>query len=196
MNKVFAVGQFDLDIALRDAGVDEMNRATRRSLANASIGVEAFDAYHSARELFETLEALHEGERGAKRKLTQVLSCGCDDYQRCLYYTLAGRGVLQMLDDLEWLLDLLKARCEISNSLEAAVRLPPVLVRARLISSSSMIRVLFLMLKSPFDSAIRIGSWASRSRGGKSSTPICSPSAKTTARSMVFSSSRTFPGQW
>ena len=110
MNKVFAVGQFDLDIALRDAGVDEMNRPTRRSLANASCGVEAFDAYHSARELSETLEALHEGERGAKRKLTQVLSCGCDDYQRCLYYTLAGRGVLQMLDDLEWLLDLLKAR--------------------------------------------------------------------------------------
>ncbi|MAL25756.1 MAG: hypothetical protein CL820_07660 [Croceicoccus sp.] len=128
MNKVFAVGQFDLDIALRDAGVDEMNRATRRSLANASIGVEAFDAYHSARELFETLEALHEGERGAKRKLTQVLSCGCDDYQRCLYYTLAGRGVLQMLDDLEWLLDLLKARCEISASLFRAGALPQVQV--------------------------------------------------------------------
>ena len=124
----YLIPSVDLDIALRDAGVDEMNRATRRSLANASIGVEAFDAYHSARELFETLEALHEGERGAKRKLTQVLSCGCDDYQRCLYYTLAGRGVLQMLDDLEWLLDLLKARCEISASLFRAGALPQVQV--------------------------------------------------------------------
>ncbi|MDT0576384.1 hypothetical protein RM533_09310 [Croceicoccus sp. F390] len=117
MNKAFAVGQFDLDIALLDASFDEMNRATRRSLANASIGVEAFDAYHSARELFETLEALHEGQCGAKRKLAQVLSCECDDYQRCLYYTVAGRGVLQMLDDLEWLIDLLKARCEVSAGL-------------------------------------------------------------------------------
>ncbi|MFB0614069.1 MULTISPECIES: hypothetical protein [Erythrobacteraceae] len=126
MNKAFAVGRFDLDIALRDASLDELNRATRRSLANASIGVEAFDAYHSARELFETLEAVHEGQRGAKRKLTQVLSCECDDYQRCLYYTLAGRGVLQMLDDLEWLIDLLKARCEISASLFRSGTLPSV----------------------------------------------------------------------
>ena len=124
MNKAFAVGRFDLDIALRDASLDEMNRVARRSLANASIGVEAFDAYHSARELFETLEALHEGQRGAKRKLAQVLSCECDDYQRCLYYTVAGRGVLQMLDDLEWLIDLLKARCEVSAGLFRSGTLP------------------------------------------------------------------------
>ena len=124
MNKAFAVGRFDLDIALRDASLDEMNRVARRSLANASIGVEAFDAYHSARELFETLESLHEGQRGAKRKLAQVLSCECDDYQRCLYYTVAGRGVLLMLDDLEWLIDLLKARCEVSAGLFRSGTLP------------------------------------------------------------------------
>ena len=35
MNKAFAVGRFDLDIALRDASLDEMNRVARRSLANA-----------------------------------------------------------------------------------------------------------------------------------------------------------------
>lgn len=124
MNKPFAVGQFDLDIAIRDASLDEMNRPTRRSLANASIGVESFDAYHAARELFEALEALHEGQTGAKRKLRQVLSCECDDYQRALYYTLAGRGVLQMLDDLEWLIDLLKARCEVSASLFRSGKTP------------------------------------------------------------------------
>ena len=46
MNKAFAVGRFDLDIALRDASLDEMNRVARRSLANASIGVngQALDA--------------------------------------------------------------------------------------------------------------------------------------------------------
>ena len=117
MNKRFPLGKFDLDIALRDASLDEHNRPTRRSLAGASIGVESFDAYYSAQELFEALQAVHEGVPLAKRKLTQVLSCQCDDYQRCLYYTLAGRGVIQMLDDMEWLLDLLQARCRLSAEL-------------------------------------------------------------------------------
>ena len=117
MNKRFPIGKFDLDIALRDASVDEHNRPTRRSLANASIGVESFDAYYSAQELFEALQAIHAGDLAAKRKLASVLSCQCDDYQRCLYYTLAGRGVIQMLDDLEWLIELLQARCRVSAEL-------------------------------------------------------------------------------
>ena len=53
MNKVFDLGQFDLDLTLRDASLDPLATPTRRSLANASIGVEAFDAYYSARELYE-----------------------------------------------------------------------------------------------------------------------------------------------
>jgi hypothetical protein len=34
-------------------------------------------------------------------RLELALSCQCDDYQRCLYYTLAGRGIVQTLHDLE-----------------------------------------------------------------------------------------------
>lgn len=128
MNKTFKIGQFDLDIALRDEALDVLNPPTRRSLANASIGVEAFDGYYSALELFEALQALHEGEAGAKAKLAQILSCECDDYQRCLYYTLAGRGVIAMLDDLEWLLDLLKARCQLSAELFRSGTMPMVQV--------------------------------------------------------------------
>jgi hypothetical protein len=79
---------------LRDASVDPLVTPTRRSLANASIGIEAFDAYYSARELYEALQGVFQGTPGAKNKLTQVLSCQCDDYQRCLYYTLAGRGIV------------------------------------------------------------------------------------------------------
>ena len=117
MDQIFFVGKFDLDIVLRDASLDELNRPTRRSLANASIGVESFDAYYAATELLEALQAVHEGVPAAKRKLIQVLSCQCDDYQRCLYYTIAGRGIVQMLDDLEWLIDLLKGRCQQSAAL-------------------------------------------------------------------------------
>lgn len=60
---------------------------------------------------------MFQGTPGAKNKLTQVLSCQCDDYQRCLYYTLAGRGIVQMLDDLEWLLEILRPRCQMSGQL-------------------------------------------------------------------------------
>ena len=48
MNKVFDLGQFDLDLTLRDASVDPLVTPTRRSLSTASIAIEAFVAYYSA----------------------------------------------------------------------------------------------------------------------------------------------------
>lgn len=85
MNKVFDIGKFDLDVTLRDAALDPNCRPTKRMLANASIGVEPFDAYYSARELYETLQGVFQGLPKAKARLMQILSCHCDDYQRCLY---------------------------------------------------------------------------------------------------------------
>ena len=117
MNKVFDIGKFDLDVTLRDAALDPNCRPTKRMLANASIGVEPFDAYYSARELYETLQGVFQGLPNAKARLTQILSCHCDDYQRCLYYALAGRGVVQMLDDLMWLEELLEARGRVAGKL-------------------------------------------------------------------------------
>ncbi len=108
------IGSFDLNITLRDAAVDDTNRPTRRMLANACIGVDAFDAYYAALELFEALQAVHECNAGSKAKLARILSTRCDDFQRCLYYSLAGRGVIQMLSDLEWLLGILRARTMVS----------------------------------------------------------------------------------
>lgn len=117
MGTAFDVGKFDLDVTLRDASLDEQNRPTRRMIANACIGIEAFEAYYSIRELFEALEAVHEGRLRAKARLARILATRCDDFQRCVYYCLAGRGVVQMLDDLEWLLKLLEARSVISANL-------------------------------------------------------------------------------
>lgn len=111
------VGSLDLDITLRDAAVDETNRPTRRMLANACVGVDAFDAYYATLELFDALQSVHEGIAGGKAKLARILSTHCDDFQRCLYYSLAGRGVIQMLSDLEWLFSMLRARTEISAAL-------------------------------------------------------------------------------
>ena len=97
----FDIGGFDLDITLTDAALDEANRPTRRMLANACIGIDPFDAYYASLELFEALQAVHEECADAKAKLARILSTRCDDFQRCLYYSLAGRGVVQMLADLE-----------------------------------------------------------------------------------------------
>lgn len=113
----FDLGGFDLDITLADAALDEANRPTRRMLSNACIGVDPFDAYYASLELFEALQAVHEECADAKAKLARILSTRCDDFQRCLYYSLAGRGVVQMLADLEWLLHILRGRTKVSAEL-------------------------------------------------------------------------------
>lgn len=107
---------FDLDVTLRDAALDDQNRPTRRMLANAAIGMHVEDAYYSVRELREAMSWVHEGETGGKRKLASILSNPAgDDFQRCIYFCLAGRGVIEMLDDLEWLETLLEPRGRVAG---------------------------------------------------------------------------------
>jgi len=109
---------FDLDIALRDASLDPENSPSRRMIAAASIGMAVEDAYYSVRELREAVSWVHEGEIGGKRRLAAILSNdGSDDFQRCIYYCLAGRGVVSMLDDLMWLEDLLERRGRVASKL-------------------------------------------------------------------------------
>lgn len=111
------VGRFDLDLTLRDASCDPANHATRRMLAAAAIGTDVNDGYYAAVELREAVQWVHEGEPGAKLKLSMILGNQCDDYQRCLYFILAGRGIVQMLDDLMWLEELLEARGRVAGKL-------------------------------------------------------------------------------
>ena len=107
---------FDLDVTLRDAALDEHNRPTRRMIANAAIGMHVEDAYFSVRELREAVSWIHEGETGGKRKLASILSNPVgDDFQRCIYFCLAGRGVVDMIDDLLWLERLLEARGRVAG---------------------------------------------------------------------------------
>ena len=120
MNAQFVGKYFDTDIMLRDAAIDPQNRPTRRMIANAAIGVEVDDAYYSLRELREAISWIHEGDTGGKPKLARMLANECDDYQRCIYYALAGRGIVQMLDDLEWLEDILETRARIVGQVRRA----------------------------------------------------------------------------
>lgn len=111
------VDRFDLNLTLRDESLDSFNTATRRALAALSIGVGPEDAYYSTRELREAVQWVHEGEIGGKARLARILSTGCDDYQRCLYFSLAGRGVVRILDDLMWLEEKLLERAQLTTRL-------------------------------------------------------------------------------
>ena len=118
MKKTVFHDRFDLDITLRDAALDADNRPTRRMIANAAIGMDVEDAYYSVRELREAIAWTHEGDLAAKRKLAEILANdGADDFQCMMYSCLAGRGVVDMLDDLEWLEDLLERRGRVAGEI-------------------------------------------------------------------------------
>lgn len=114
------LADFDLDIGLRDAACDPELRPQQRVVANLSLGMEIDDAYLSVRELHQAVDWVHHGVPEGRAKLAAILSNGCDDFQRALYFALAGRGVIEMLDTLEWLQGLLKARGRIAASLSRA----------------------------------------------------------------------------
>ena len=104
------LNEFDLDIALRDASCDPGMLPARRAIAALAIGIDVDDAYLSVRELREAVSLVHENAPGGRAKLAAILSNSCDDFQRAIYYCLAGRGVVEMADAMDWLLGILKAR--------------------------------------------------------------------------------------
>jgi hypothetical protein len=101
---------FDLDIGLRDVSCDPDVAPVRRAIAGLCIGVGIDDAWLSVRELREAVSLVHEGAEGSKGRLAAILSNPCDDFQRAIYYCLAGRGVGEMAEAMDWLIDILKAR--------------------------------------------------------------------------------------
>lgn len=102
--------EFDLDIGLRDMSCDPEVLPVRRAIAALCIGIDVDDAYLSVRELREAVSLVHEGAEGSKARFAAILSNPCDDFQRAIYYCLAGRGVTQMAEAMDWLLGVLKAR--------------------------------------------------------------------------------------
>ena len=101
---------FDLDIGLRDVSCDPETPPVRRAIAALCIGVGIDDAWLSVRELREAVSLVHEGAEGSKARLAAILSNPCDDFQRAIYYCLAGRGIVEMAEAMDWLIGLLKSR--------------------------------------------------------------------------------------
>jgi len=120
MNEVQKLFQnVDLDLSLaevRDCGDEHW---TFRALAGASVGVDPEDALSSAIELSGAVNGLMAGHQSAKGCLANILGGRGNDYQRCLWYILAGRDPLGTSVDLGRLVELLARRAAMAR--QAAV---------------------------------------------------------------------------
>ena len=108
---------FDLDIVLRDVSCDANVMPVRRAIAALCIGMNIDDAYYSVRELREAVALVLEDAPDGREKLVGILGNRCDDFQRAIYYALAGRGVVEMLEALDWLCVILKGRGRVAGFL-------------------------------------------------------------------------------
>lgn len=119
------VGTVDIDIVLVDASLDPVQRPERRAIAGLSIGVEANEAYYAVAELRDAVEMVGKRHPEGQAMLSRILGTRCDDYQRAIYYALAGRGASHMLDDLDWLVTILEARGSVARQYAVTSPIPP-----------------------------------------------------------------------
>lgn len=111
---------FDIDLVLTEVRDNPDECWTMRALAGHSVGMQAEDGFLASRELFEAVCWSVEGRPEGKTRLAAILGCRGDDYQRALFYSVAGRGPVAMLADLQRLVQIMEARNDAAH--EAAVR--------------------------------------------------------------------------
>lgn len=111
----------DIDLGLTEIRDSVDEQWTLRALAGASVGVEAGDAYAAARELSDIVNGLMAGIDGSKAALATILGGRGNDYQRCLWYNLAGRDPLGTAVDLARLVQLLGRRRELAREAASAM---------------------------------------------------------------------------
>ena len=81
----------DVDAALYDIRDDDTQAWEVRALAGASIGIDPIAGLRAVIELSTAMERIVRGENDGKAQLASILGRAGDDYQRCLWYTVAGR---------------------------------------------------------------------------------------------------------
>lgn len=111
----------DLDLGLTEIRDSSDEQWTLRALAGASVGVEAEEAYSAARELSEAVNGRMGGIEGSKAALATILGRRGNDYQRCLWYSVAGRDPLGTAVDLARLVELLDRRRKLARDAASAV---------------------------------------------------------------------------
>lgn len=111
--------RFDVDLELKEVRDNEGEAWTIRALAGHSVGMPLDDGYLAAAELCDALEWMVAGRDEGKVRLAAILGNRCDDYQRLLYYTVAGRGPFGIIADLPRLVVMMKTRMEVGHLAEA-----------------------------------------------------------------------------
>ncbi len=101
---------FDPDAELKDIADSDHEQSSLRVVALLSIGVQQEEAFLRCRELLETVQWAASDHPAGKRRLAGLLGAPDNDYQRALYYALAGRGAIAMLSILKQLSDSLESR--------------------------------------------------------------------------------------
>jgi hypothetical protein len=101
---------FDIDAELKEIADCNHEQNSLRVLALLSIGLPAEEAFLRCRELLETVQWSASNQPAGKRRLAALLGSQENDYQRAIYYALAGRGALAMLADLQRLTHVLESR--------------------------------------------------------------------------------------
>jgi hypothetical protein len=122
------VRNIDVDLGLIEVRDCSDEHWTMRALAGASVGVDPEDALSAATELSGAVNGLMAGHSDAKAALAGILGGRGNDYQRCLWYVLAGRDPLGTSVDLGRLVELLSGRAALARG--AAVNGSGVLVEA------------------------------------------------------------------
>ena len=100
----------DLDSALEDLAQDCRATTVLRMMALLSIGTDPYKAWAAAAELAAAIGELDRSEAAAKQKIAAILARRGWDYQRGLFYIMAGRGLFANWTELSRLLRLLDAR--------------------------------------------------------------------------------------
>ena len=109
----------EIDLGLAEVRDCPDEHWTMRALAGASVGVDPEDALSAAAELSGAVGGLMAGHGDAKASLATILGACGNDYQRCLWYVLAGRDPLGTSVDLGRLVELLAGRAVLAR--DAAV---------------------------------------------------------------------------
>lgn len=102
----------NVDLGLMEVRDDVDEQWERRALAGASIGMDPQDALLLAHELASAIDFLVAGSPLGKIALAGILADDRNDYQRCLWYALAGRHPFSVATDVRWLVGLLRARAQ------------------------------------------------------------------------------------
>lgn len=102
----------DIDLGLIEVRDDVDAPWERRALAGASVGMDPEEALIQAHELASAIDLMVAGNPLGKPALAGILGDPGNDYQRCLWYTVAGRHPLAIASEVRHLVDLLRTREE------------------------------------------------------------------------------------